>query len=261
MGRRIPLADVHCHLDQLAAPAKEVAAAKKVGVRRFLSCSEDLESMKKNLKLAQKHAGVLPGLGIHPAVLVDQDDDVVGEELAFIKEHIHEASFLGEVGLDFLHATIPLQQERQKKILFEQFEIAANANLPVSLHSRRAQRPAMMSAFRYVETYRKAALLHWFTQSVKLALEVNRHSGVYMSAGPAVLVNAGARKVAAAIDLDQLLVETDTPVPFGGEESRPSWIPRVLETVARIRRLKIDDLARQLEENLHRYLTSADIAQ
>jgi Tat protein secretion system quality control protein TatD with DNase activity len=80
-----------------------------------------------------------------------------------------------------------------------------------------------------------------------------------MSAGPAVLVNAGARKVAAAIDIDQLLVETDTPVPFGGEESRPSWIPRVLETIAQIRRMKVDDLARQLEENLNRYLASADI--
>jgi TatD DNase family protein len=259
MGRRVPLADVHCHLDQLAAPAKEVTAAKRAGVRRLLSCSEELESMKKNLELAKKHTGVLPGLGIHPAVLVEQDDAVANEELDFIRAHIHEAAFLGEVGLDFLHATTPLQQERQKKILFEQFEIAANAGLPVSLHSRRAQRPAMMSAFRYVETYGKAALLHWFTQSVKLALEVNRHSGVYMSAGPAILINAGARKVAAAIDLDQLLVETDTPVPFGGEESRPSWIPRIVETIAQIRRLKVDDLARQLEENLNRYLTSADI--
>jgi TatD DNase family protein len=259
MGRRIQLADVHCHLDQLAAPAKEITAAKKVGVRRFLACSEDLESMKKNLALSQKHAGVLLGLGIHPATLVAQDDELIAEELNFIKEHIHEAAFLGEVGLDFLHATTPLKQEQQKKILFEQFEIAANANLPVSLHSRRAQRPAMMSAFRYVESYRRAAMLHWFTQSVKLALEVNRHTGVYMSAGPAVLVNAGARKVAAAIDIDQLLVETDTPVPFGGEESRPSWIPRVLETIAQIRRMKVDDLARQLEENLNRYLVSADI--
>jgi TatD DNase family protein len=259
MGRKIPLTDVHCHLDQLAAPAKEIAAAKKLGVRRFLTCSEDLESMKKNLELAKKHPGVLPGLGIHPAVLVEQDDALVGEELDFIREHIHEVSFLGEVGLDFLHATTPLQQERQKKILFEQFDIAASASLPVSLHSRRAQRPAMLSAFRYVESYGQSALLHWFTQSVKLALEVNRHTGVFMSAGPAVLVNAGARKVAAAIDLDQLLVETDTPVPFGGEESRPSWIPRVLETIAQIRRARVDELARQLEENLNRYLTSADI--
>ena len=259
MGRRIPLADVHCHLDQLTAPAKEIAAAKKVGVRRFLSCSEDLESMKKNLELAKKHPGVLPGLGIHPAVMVDQDDGMVDEQLTFIRDNIQHASFLGEVGLDFLHAATALQQERQKKILFEQFEIAANAHLPVSLHSRRAQRPAMMAAFRYVQSYGRAALLHWFTQSVKLALEVNRHSGIYMSAGPAVLINAGARKVAAAIDLDQLLVETDTPVPFGGEESRPSWIPRVLETIAQIRRMKIDELALQLEENLNRYLTSADI--
>ncbi len=259
MASRITLTDAHCHLDQLDDPAKEIRAAKKVGVKRFLSCSEDLASMRKNLLLAEKFPKViLPGLGIHPAVLVEQADNTVDEALDFITANIQKAAFLGEIGLDYLHASAPLQQDRQKKILFEQFEIAAKAGLPVNLHSRRAQRPAMMSAFRYVEMYGLPALLHWFTQSIKLALEVNRRSGVFMSAGPAVLINAGARKVAAAISLDRLLIETDTPVPFGGEDSRPSWIPRVYETVAKVRRMTVEELTKQLNENLKNYFGVVD---
>lgn len=255
MARRTVYADAHCHLDQLEDAPKEIAAAKKLGVKRFLSSSEDLASMKRNLALAHEFPGVvLPGLGIHPAELVDQDNKTVAEELDFIKAHVGSASFLGEIGLDFLHAATPVQQDRQKKILVEQFEIAAAAELPVVIHSRRAQRPAMNAAFRYVETYGQPALLHWFTQSVKLLLEVNRRPGVYISAGPAVLFNAGARKVVAHAILDRLLIETDAPVPFGGEPARPSWIPRVVETIAGIFRISPEELAKQLNKNLDRFL-------
>lgn len=250
--------DAHCHLDQLDDPKREIAEAKKVGVRRFMTCSEDLESMKKNLEIADAFPDrVLPGLGIHPAVLVDQTDEIVAEELDFIRQNGHRARFIGEIGLDFLHAETPVQQDRQKKILTEQFEIAGSLELPVVIHSRRAQRPAMNAAFRYADLYGRPALLHWFTQSVKLLLEVNRHSGVYVSAGPAVLFNAGARKVVGSARLDRLLVETDAPVPFDGSPARPAWIPRVVETIARILRMETDDLARQLEENVNRFFSES----
>lgn len=250
--------DAHCHLDQLDDPKRAISEAKKLGVRRFMTCSEDLESMRQNLALAEQYPDrVLPGLGIHPAVLVGQSDETVAEELDFIRQNGQKARFIGEIGLDFLHAETPVQQDRQKKILTEQFEIANSFGLPVVLHSRRAQRPAMNAAFRYVEMYGRPALLHWFTQSVKLLLEVNRHSGVYISAGPAVLFNAGARKVVGSALLDRLLVETDAPVPFDGSPARPSWIPRVVETIARIHRMETDNLARQLEENVDRFFNDS----
>ncbi|MBN1424940.1 TatD family hydrolase [Candidatus Fermentibacteria bacterium] len=255
---RIVLADAHCHLDQLPDLDAAMAAATDVGVMRMLACSEDEASMRATLHLADRFPEtVVPGIGLHPAALVQQSDAAVEAGLAFLCANLHRVAFVGEVGLDYLHAATPAQRQRQHEVLMRQLDVAGRNRLPVCLHSRRAQRETLTIAAQFRKVWGVPALLHWFTHSTKLIGHACAASGIYVSAGPSVLINPSILSVAATVRLDRLLVETDSPVPYGGEPSRPAWIPRIVHALAAVHGMDDEALAVILDENLDRFLFSS----
>jgi Tat protein secretion system quality control protein TatD with DNase activity len=52
------------------------------------------------------------------------------------------------------------------------------------------------------------------------------------------------------------LLETDSPVEFGGQPARPAWACRVAERLAELRGISYAALAAQLQANLARYLAT-----
>ncbi len=257
-GSAVLLADAHCHLDQVGDPPGAIRRAGEVGVCRILSCTEDAASMRRTLELAATYpAVVVVGLGLHPATAVCLDDREVEETLSFLERHLHLASFVGEVGLDYLHAQTTSQRQRQEAILIEQLRLAARMGLPVNLHSRRCEREVLGVAISCSERWGIPALLHWFTHSVKLVRRACEVPGVYVSVGPSLLTNPATGAVADVIALERLLVETDAPVPFGGVPAEPSWIPRIVSSLASRRGLRPEELAVILDENLSRFLFSS----
>ncbi len=246
--------DAHCHLDQLDDPAAAIARALGAGVTRIVTVSEDLASMKKALALRKAHPGtVLAGLGIHPARSVALSKEDCKREVAFIESHLGDADLLGEVGLDFKHAATESQQKDQAELFDRLLEIAADHGKPVNIHSRRAQRAAMERAVRFTAKTGLGALMHWFTASKKL-IRICAAEGVFVSVGPSVLFHDQTREVAATIPLDLLLVETDSPVPYGGTPAEPAWAARVTREMARIAGLSVRDLAERVARNLDRFL-------
>ena len=111
----------------------------------------------------------------------------------------------------------------------------------------------MNEAIRFHESSGLGAQLHWFTHSRKL-VRITNEKGIYISVGPRVLDCEQTRKVVRTIDPDLLLLETDSPVPFGGQGARPSWIPRVARTVASLLGVEETELAERAESNFRRYL-------
>jgi TatD DNase family protein len=175
----------------------------------------------------------------------------VQEAYEFLAANLHQADMLGEVGLDYKHATTEAERTRQQEWLTRQLELAAAHGKPVNLHSRRALRRVMENAIQYQEKMGGAALLHWFTQSKKL-IRLTNEAGVYASAGPLTLLSDDACAVAASVDADLLLTETDGPVPFGGESARPAWVRQVLHRLAEARGVEPAILEAQIEENFSR---------
>jgi len=224
--------DVHCHLYDRPGLEEEIARWKDQGVEWVLCVSEDQATMEKALRLKTGHPGFIrAGLGLHPAEAVLHPEAVKGA-LAFMAAHLDEADMVGEAGLDFKYAETAEAREIQRAALAEQLRMAADARLGVNLHSRRAQRETMEEAVRFHASTGLPALLHWFTHSRKLVTRA-AEGGVYISAGPAVLYSEETLRVAMAIPLDRLVLETDTPVAFNGVAADPSQIPAVAEGLAR----------------------------
>jgi TatD DNase family protein len=253
----MPLFDAHCHLEQLTEPHLAVARAGSAGVERLLAMSEGLESCKAVLALKRQFPGVvLAGLGIHPMFSVSLSSEELEAGLDFIQEHLKEADALGEVGLDFKYARSPAQKAAQKDLLERLLAMAAEAGVPVNLHSRWAERPVMEIAIRHQRDTGNPVLLHWFTSSKKL-IRICAEEGVYVSVGPSILFDGPASEVCLHIPDPLLLIETDSPVPFKGEPAEPAWAARVFERLAALRGSNPSCLEARLNENFDRYLRGA----
>jgi TatD DNase family protein len=65
--------------------------------------------------------------------------------------------------------------------------------------------------------------------------------------------NSGLDKVVEAIDLQHMVLETDspflTPVPFRGKRNEPAFLPFVAEAMARLKSLDIAEIAQKTTEN------------
>jgi TatD DNase family protein len=51
------------------------------------------------------------------------------------------------------------------------------------------------------------------------------------------------------VPLESLLLETDCPVPFNKQPSRPAWIKEVALKVAALKEIPLLDLEKRLEKN------------
>ena len=254
LRRTVSIGDAHCHLADLTDPDASVAEAVAAGVAPILAVAMGPEDGARVLDLKRKHPGlVLAGLGLHPSRVPGLLDAQVDAELALIAERISQADFVGEIGLDYRDAVTPRDRARQRDVLERLLDVAAGARLPVNMHTRRADSDLVDLAARFTKRTGLAVLLHWFTHSERLARRC-AEEGIYISTGPSIEIDSRQARVAAEIDARLLLVETDSPVAYGGRAARPAWARRVAEALGRARGEEPGTLAVALADNLARYL-------
>ena len=252
------LTDTHCHLAELDDPGRALVEAGARHVERVVALSMDLASMQAVLELKRHHAGVLAGLGLHPQVVPSLSDAAIEDALAFLDAHLAHADVVGEVGLDYKYALTSQEQARQGEVLHRQLAMAARWGKPVNLHSRRSQRKALETAVAFTRETGLGAQLHWYTQSAKLVRMAN-DAGVFISVGPSIIHDVESRRVASQVDRRLLLLETDSPVEFGGAPACPAEAWDVAVVMAHLWDCTLEDVAHQTEENFERFLCGTGV--
>ncbi len=245
------LVDTHSHLEELAEPGAVLEKAKEAGVIAVVAVGSDYESNRKVLELAGRYAGfIFPALGLHPQNLGSE----VEAALRQIEENIDGAVAIGEVGLDYHKRTLAgTAKERQKAVLKEVLGIALKSKKPAILHSRYAWQDcyALVS-----EAGLERAVFHWFTGPTSVLRQI-LDSGYMISATPAAEYHQEHRRAVKAAPADQLLLETDSPVSYGGPGARwqaePADTVRSLRAAAGVRGVSPEDLARTTTENAVRF--------
>ena len=191
-------------------------------------------------------------VGLHPSEIPALDDAGLERELEFVRTHLAGADALGEVGLDFKDAATETDRARQRAALATQLEWAGALGKPVNVHCRRAEREIVEICAEFTRRTGAGVVLHWFTHSAKLARQAGE-LGLFISPGPSILHDPAQAAVAREIAPDWLLLETDSPVEFGGTAASPAWAARVATHLAAIRGEDRDRLAARLQSNLRRY--------
>ena len=235
--------DVHCHLYLLKEIGRILDEAEELGVKYVITNSEDLESCKKNAELlADKR--VYGAFGIHPQYAGKVDPSIINEFL-----DLEKAVAIGEIGLDYKFARNDLSKRIQKEVFERQIKMAEERHLPIIVHSRYAHKPVIEILERLGA---KKVVLHWFSGSIDLVMRAVEN-GWFLSFGPFSL-NPAYEKVIKKVPLKNMLLETDSPVPFGGKSVDPTWIPLVAERIARIRGISIEKVAETTMDNSKKLL-------
>ncbi|MDQ2927596.1 MAG: TatD family hydrolase [Pseudomonadota bacterium] len=215
--------DTHCHLDaaEFAADREAVVArARAGGVGMIVIPAVDAANFDRVRELAHRH-GLAYALGIHPMCAdrsADADLLTLRHALVAQRDDPHLVA-VGEIGLD--HFVPGLGRERQAVFFAAQLRLAAEFDLPVLLHARRA----VDEVLKHLRARRpKGGIAHAFNGSLQQA-QVFAELGLRLGFGGALTFDRALRirRVAAAVPLDRVVMETDAP------DIAPQWLYRTAE--------------------------------
>ncbi len=243
-------------LNTIGTQTNLIVDAKNSGVVALVSNSMDLQTSIESLKLAERHPGlVYAALGIHPWNVSVLQENELDETLKLISEKATKKSVVavGEIGLDAKYEKI---WDKQLMVFDRMLRLAETLNLPVIIHSRgtTARIVEMLPSYNL-----KRVLLHWFSYPLSALSEAVSH-GYYITEGPPAAYSLGIREVIANVPITNLLTETDGPVkyykpPFNAQMTKPSFIRAVVEAVAEIKKMRIDDAAEQIAKNFEEFFS------
>ncbi|MBD3173855.1 MAG: YchF/TatD family DNA exonuclease [Armatimonadia bacterium] len=236
----MPLVDSHCHLnhDELHRDLYDALdQAQKVGVERMVVVGYDLVSSKRAIAQSRAHLSIVAAVGLHPHDASDYSSAVADELRALARSYRTVA--YGEIGLDYHYDNSP--RETQRAAFERQLAVAEELRLPVIIHSR----DAADDTRAIVEDHTPlpaGGVMHCFTYGVEemeWAVELGLHVGI---TGVITFKKAEeVREVAAAVPLERLLIETDSPymapVPYRGRTNQPAFLPEVAVAVAQAREI------------------------
>jgi TatD DNase family protein len=265
------LVDTHCHLnfDSFAEDRDAVLErARREGVTRMLNPGVDIITSREAVALAIASPEIFAAAGVHPNDALTWEDQTE-ESLRDLLRHPRVAA-VGEIGLDYFWKKAP--PDLQKQIFRRQLELAAEAGLPVVVHTRNAapdDHQATREALEILAAWRKnlealapkltlrPGVLHSFSDDLifaQQAIEMGFFIGI---TGPVTFRKAEVlRNVVAGLPLETLLVETDspflTPHPHRGERNEPAYVRFVIEKIAQVRNLDFETVAAAAEHNATR---------
>ena len=240
------LVDTHAHiyLGEFAAEREALLGrAAAVGANRILLPAIDSTTHEMMLNLEDEYpANCISMMGLHPCS-VKHDYE---QELTIIEEHLKRRRFLavGEIGLDFYW---DLTYKEQQYVAYRrQIEMALDHEIPIAIHSRNATDECI----EVIKEYGNRGLrgvFHCFSGTVEQGRAI-MEQGFYLGIGGVVTFkNAGLDKVLAEIDLSKVVLETDAPylapVPFRGKRNEPSYLSYIVEKIALIKGIAVEEVA------------------
>ena len=244
------LIDTHCHLNNPALEAsfpEILVRARDADVRVFIVPAYDTPSLARTAELAESYPGeVFPAYGIHPWFV--RPDSALDVLTPYIRNKNTIA--IGEIGLDYSPECPP--PEVQLPFFIRQLDMAAEANLPVLIHCRKAYD----MLYRILNRYRGriSGILHSYSGG-KEFMPRFMDLGFYMAFSGAV-TRKNARKyhrTAAAMPMERLLLETDAPSiateSTVASEVEPRHIVEIAGKIAEIRALPFAEICDRTTEN------------
>lgn len=218
--------------------------AVKEGVERFYLPAIDSESHPAMLDLEARYPDkCVAMMGLHP-VSVKEDYKT---ELALVADWLGKRKFtaVGEIGLDYYWDRSYDQQ--QVEAFHQQIEWALHYRLPIVIHSRES----MDECIRIVKEHQKGTLggiFHCFTGTADQARQII-DAGFFLGIGGVLTYkNSTLGAELKDIPLEAMVLETDapylTPVPFRGKRNESSYLKYVVEKLAEVKGVEMEEVAK-----------------
>lgn len=244
--------DTHTHLYAEEFNADRPQVIKKAisaGVKKMYLPNIDSSSIEGMLALEKEYPeNCFPMMGLHPCSV----NESVEQELKVVEEWLQKRKFcaVGEIGLDLYWDKTFFEQ--QKMAFKKQIDWALQYDLPIVIHCR----DAFNEIFDLLASYQKLPLgiFHCFSGNLEQANKIISTTQFKLGIGGVVTFkNSGLDKVVEQIDMQHLVLETDSPylapAPFRGKRNESGYLMMVAEKVAAIKNLSIAEVAEITTKN------------
>ena len=250
------LIDSHCHLDfpdfttELDAV---VARARTAGIERMVTISTRVARYDEVLAITDRFPDAYCSVGTHPHYAHEELDVTAADLVARTRNA--KVVALGEAGLDYHYDNSP--RDAQERGFRTHIGAARETGLPLVIHSREADEDT--ARILEEETGKGAfpAVLHCFTGGPDLARRALALGHFISFTGILTFKNsASLRAIAAELPADRILVETDAPYlapgRHRGKRNEPAYVIETANTLAEVRGVSFDTIARETTENFFR---------
>ena len=255
--QQLELVDSHAHVDMPefdSDRSEMLARAQAAGVHHILAIGGAPGALDSALPFAERHDWIYAAAGIHPheARLATP---AYYDELANLAKH---PKFLacGEIGLDYHYDHSP--RDVQQRVFGEQLELARRARCPIIIHCREAWPDCLRLLEEHWRSSGLGGIFHCFSGTLEQARRGIDMGFLVSFAGNVTYPKAqNLREVAAALPLEYILIETDSPFlapqPFRGRRNEPAFVAEVALTLAPVRNLAPQELATATAANFRRF--------
>ena len=246
--------DTHSHLYSSQFDEDRTQAindAISAGVSTILLPNISSEYTKGMLKVCGEFPkNCFPMMGLHPC---DVNEDNIEGELLHVEQELAKDKYIavGEIGLDLYWDKTKL--EIQKEAFIQQIELAKKYKLPIAIHVRESFTEAI-EIIEKLNDKNLRGVFHCFTGNVEDAQRVINLGDFYLGIGGVLTFkNSGLDKTIAEIDLQHLILETDSPylapAPFRGKRNESKYIVNIAEKLAEVHQISIEKVAEITTEN------------
>ena len=224
------LIDCHVHLDSYSdvEVSEVLGRGRDAGVAFVISAGTTVPSSERSIALSAKFPDFFSGVGIHPMDIREPFDDATYAQLKQLAVSNEKVLVISEIGLDFMDGAP--DRAVQYTAFREQIRLARELRYPIVFHSREAH-DEVFRILREERAFEVGGIMHYFQgdlNTAKRAIDL----GFYISLARPLLRYTYLQEVAAAISLDNIVLETDAaPQPF--KSKRENWTePRHTRVIA-----------------------------
>jgi TatD DNase family protein len=244
----VQFVDSHCHLDdkQFDLDRNEVIdRIREAGLKYVLSIGTgdgppDLECA---IRTADRYPFIYATVGVHPNDAEKSDSHVINNLRELVRHPKVKA--VGEIGLDYHWG---VAKELQLPLFRAQLELAAEAGMPVVIHTRDAWADTLDILRTVWAPTGLPCVMHCFTGTPEQARECLELGFLLSFGGVSTFPKAAEVREAAQITpADRLLLETDSPylapVPHRGKRNEPAFVVHTAKVIAGVRGVPLSQLA------------------
>jgi len=248
--------DSHFHSAMMQKKGMDVRAlisqALQAGLAGGIDIGIEAGDTARRYWIQQEFPQIKLAAGLYPA---EAEHEEITGRIAMLCEDIERYSpaAVGEMGVDryWNYATV----ERQQKLMREQIKVANLYGLPIIIHNRDAD--AEVLEVLKESPPQAGGVLHCFSSHAAAARSFV-DAGLHISfAGNLTYKKSDAlREAAAAVPVDRLLAETDSPFlspqKLRGKLNHPGQVGFVYHTLSELHGQKLERLIQLISENFSR---------
>lgn len=271
------LIDTHCHVHFQAYKDDMDEVIKRsldAGVG-MITVGTQSDTSRRAIEVAEKYDGVWASIGLHPSHLHKQSfqdeqelDPIRTRSEVFDPEFYRELAkhpkvvAIGEFGFDFYHMPPDIDAskviEDQKQATNIQIDLATELDKPIIVHCRDAHDQQFELLKSAVEQGKlpKRGVVHCFTGTLE---DAKRYIGLgFMIGFTGILTfSKDLQQVARELPIESILIETDAPylapAPHRGKRNEPMFVKHVAQSLAEIKSLSYEQIAKQTTHNSIRF--------